>query len=75
MTDPLTTCDYSGFVCKKSETRKMWNGLVVRKDFWEPRHPQDFIPSVRERDNSLDLRSERGDPPNEFPPVTADDLI
>ena len=53
----------------------MWNGLVVRRDFWEPRHPQDFIPSVRERDNSLDLRSERGDPPNEFPPVTADDLI
>ena len=41
--DPNVICDYSGFKCKMSETRLMWNGLRVRKDFWEPRHPQDYI--------------------------------
>ena len=61
--DFLVTCDASGFVCKKSETRKMWNGMIVRKDFWEPRHPQDFIPMIRERPAPLDARMDQVDPP------------
>jgi len=61
--DYLITCDYSGFVCKKSETRKMWNGLIVRKDFWEPRHPQDFIPSIPERPGPKEVRMDQEDPP------------
>lgn len=41
----------------------MWNGLVVRKDFWEPRHPQDFIPAIRERPAPIDARMDQVDPP------------
>ena len=61
--DYLITCEFSGFVCKKSETRKMWNGLIVRKDFWEPRQPQDFIPAIRERPAPTDVRMDQPDPP------------
>jgi hypothetical protein len=36
-------CDFSNFKCKRSECRKTWDGFLVRKDFWEPRQPQDFV--------------------------------
>jgi hypothetical protein len=36
-------CDRSGFKVHASETRREWNGLIVRKQDWEPRHPQDFV--------------------------------
>jgi hypothetical protein len=36
------TCDRCGFVFKHYELRKEWNGLMVCKDDWEPRHPQDY---------------------------------
>lgn len=62
MSDYLVKCDLSGFTCKKSETRKMWNGLIVRKDFWEPRHPQDFIPSIKES-SPKEVRNDQPDPP------------
>jgi len=61
--DYLVRCDYSGFVCKKSETRKMWNGWIVRKDFWEPRQPQDHIPSIPERPGPKEVRLDQPDPP------------
>lgn len=35
-------CDRSGFKCKRSECRKEWDGKLVYKLFWKPRHPQDF---------------------------------
>ena len=41
--DHLVQCDYSGFICHASETKMTWDGFRVRKDFWEPRHPQDFV--------------------------------
>jgi hypothetical protein len=25
-----------------------WDNLLVRRDTWEPRHPQEFVRSVRE---------------------------
>jgi hypothetical protein len=75
MSDYNVTCDASGFVCKKSETRKMWNGMIVRKDFWEPRHPQDFIPSKPEKPGPIDVRAEQQDPPLLDPPITAADVI
>lgn len=62
MSDHLIVCDASGFVCKKSETRKMWNGMIVRKDFWEPRHPQDFLPSIKES-SPKEVRLDQADPP------------
>lgn len=61
MSDHLIVCDASGFVCKKSETRKMWDGKIVRKDFWEPRHPQDFLPSIKES-SPKEVRPDQEDP-------------
>ncbi len=61
--DPWTICDASGFKCKLSETRLMWNGRRVRADFWEPRHPQDRIRAPKEQKPPKDTRSEPGDPP------------
>lgn len=36
-------CDRTGFKVPASETVKQWNGLVVRKQSAEPRHPQQFV--------------------------------
>lgn len=42
-------CDYSGFKIKRSEARLTWDGYLVRKDFWEPRQPQDFVRGRRDK--------------------------
>lgn len=39
-------CDRSGVIAPASRMRKMWNGLFVLKELWEPRHPQDTPPSI-----------------------------
>lgn len=39
-------CDRTGFKLKRSQCRTEWNGLLVRKESWEPRHPQDLIRSI-----------------------------
>lgn len=39
-------CDRTGFKMKRSECRKEWNGLLVRKQSWFRRHPQDIPPHV-----------------------------
>jgi hypothetical protein len=36
-------CDRTGFKIKSTEAKKEWNGLIVHRDYWEPRHPQDFV--------------------------------
>jgi len=41
-------CDRSGFRVHASDTRKEWNGLIVDKRFWEPRHPQDYVKGVKD---------------------------
>ena len=71
----LVTCDYSGFVCKRSECVVQWNGLLVRRDFAElERHPQDKIPTVKEAPFTGIGRSEpRGLPI--APLLTEDDMI
>ena len=46
--DYNVVCDRSGFKCKRSECRETWDGYLVRKDFWEPRHPQDFVRSTKD---------------------------
>lgn len=42
-------CDRSGLKVKRSECRMQWDGLLVRKEDWEPRHPQDFVRGKRDR--------------------------
>lgn len=41
-------CDECGFKFKGSELRKRWDGYMVCKDDWEPRHPQDFVRGVKD---------------------------
>lgn len=42
-------CDLTGMKCKASELVKRWDGMMVRRQSVEERHPQDFIRSVPER--------------------------
>ena len=39
-------CDRTGRKYKRSQCREEWNGLIVRKESWEPRHEQDLIRSI-----------------------------
>lgn len=41
--DHWNVCQRCGFDMKQSESKKEWTGLIVCKDCWEPRHPQDFV--------------------------------
>ena len=53
-------CDRSGDQIKASEAREEWNGLVVRADLWEPRHPQDFLRTYPD-DQSVELSRNPGE--------------
>ena len=65
-------CDHSGWKVKRSECRLQWNGLLVRKDLWEPRHPQDFVRASTD-DQSVDIaRPEQDD--EDYVDITVDDL-
>lgn len=44
----LVRCDRSGKIYDAENTRKEWTGLIVGKDEWEPRHPQEFVRGIRE---------------------------
>lgn len=35
-------CDVCGFKKKAKDLRKRWDGYMVCKEDWEPRHPLDF---------------------------------
>lgn len=56
--DWLAECDSCGFVYYSSQLRKRWDGLMVCKKDYEPRHPSDFyryksmetsLPFIRDR--------------------------
>jgi hypothetical protein len=36
-------CDSCGKKVKASQLRQRWDGFMVCKDDWEPRHEQDFV--------------------------------
>ena len=44
-------CDVCGFKYKASELMKRWDGLMVCKWDWEPRHPQQFIKNINDQPN------------------------
>lgn len=44
----LVVCDRSGKIYDSSNAKKEWNGLIVGRDEWEPRHPQEFRRGIRE---------------------------
>lgn len=59
--DHNVICDRTGFERKRSQCRFEWNGLLVDKDEWEERQPQDFVRGVAERKTVKDLRPEQPD--------------
>lgn len=59
--DYYVICDFSGFKIRRSEARKMWNGLLVHHRFWEPRHPLDTIRSKSDKQTVSDPRPESAD--------------
>lgn len=75
MSDYLVTCDMTGFVYKRSQCRKMWNGLIVRADLWEPRHPQDFIKVPIDNISVPDVRNEQATQAALDPPLTESQMI
>ena len=54
-------CDVCGFKCRASETSKRWDGLMVCREDFEPRHPQDFVRGRLDRQNVPDPRPEPAD--------------
>ena len=71
--DYLVQCDRSGFTCYASECKKTWDGFFVKKEFWEPRHPQDFVRS-REDDTSVEIPRQQVTVDLVDGEITADDL-
>lgn len=59
--DVWVLCDRTGMKVRMSQTRKEWNGLRVRKESWEPRHPQDFVRGVPDDQRVADARPESAD--------------
>lgn len=62
--DHWVYCDVCGLVYRESQTRLMWDGKVVCKQDWEPRHEQDFL-RVRE-DRIAAQGNVRPEPSNSF---------
>lgn len=65
--------DLHGFKRKRSECRLRWDNLLVPEEDWEPRHPQDFLRSRRDKIKIKDARPERDDV-FEASPVDPNDL-
>ena len=41
-------CDICGCEFKSSQLKEQWDGLMVCRDDWSPRHPQDFVRGVQD---------------------------
>lgn len=54
-------CDRTGQKIKSTEGRKEWNGLIVRGQSWEERHPQDLLRGVPDHQAVPDPRNEAAD--------------
>lgn len=54
--DSNSICDCCGFKFKSSQLRKRWDGAMVCKADYEPRHPQDFVKARPERNHVKNAR-------------------
>lgn len=70
----LVVCDRTGFVIYDDDARKEWNGLLVRSESWEPRHPQDFVRGRVDRQTVPDPRPRPNDVFLDTNDVTVGDL-
>lgn len=55
------TCDRTGLKTRVEDTVREWTGARVRKDWSEPRHPQDFVRTKRREEGGA-ARPARPDP-------------
>ena len=72
--DHAVICDRTGFRVYASQAKREWNGLLVREQSWEPRHPQDTIRGVPERSRVTDPRPRQANRFLGTNEVTRDDL-
>lgn len=72
--DHYKKCDRTGFKIRASDSRREWNGKIVHKDFYEERHPQDFVVGRPDRQNVKDARPEGTDVFVDTNEVTSEDL-
>ena len=47
--DHWLRCDTCGFDYRFSDMKKRWDGYMVCKWDWEPRHPQDYVKGRKDR--------------------------
>lgn len=50
------TCERTGFRVRAEDSKKEWTGLIVRREVWEQRHPQDFVRAVNDDQTVPDAR-------------------
>lgn len=72
--DHLVICDRSGQKCLRSECVREWTGMIVKKEFSEPRHPLDRQIVPRRERPIIDARAPADDVFLEPGEVTADQL-
>ncbi len=72
--DNNVICDVCGAKVKASQTLRRWDQLIVCRDDWEPRHPQDFVRGRRDRQVAPVSRPESPDYFLSANEVTANDL-
>lgn len=56
--DNWVICDLSGLKVRRSDTVKQWNGLIVKRDWAEPRNPQDFVRGIHDQQTVPNPRPE-----------------
>ena len=66
-------CQRCGFVHKSGHIRREWTGLMVCKECWEPRHPQEDVRSKVDK-QAPPWSSPEPDDVFITDPITADDL-
>lgn len=55
---PKGVCDRCGFEFLHRELRKEWTGLMVCRQCHDPRHPQDFVRGVKDKQSIPNPRPE-----------------
>lgn len=63
--------DQSGQKLKRSDCRYTWDGLLVGRDEWEPKHPQI---DIRGRDEKIAVADTRPRNPDKFKVGSVDEL-
>ena len=53
--------DRTGFKVRAEDTIKEWNGQIVERRVFEPRHPQDLVRGVRDHQGVPDPRPDSPD--------------